>query len=133
MAAIHPALSVGYTYPMITESEIQSTEPSASESGGRSFLSKLLGGEFGLAVTYWLLFFLGAGSFFIFGSQAVDRERWLLYLGIVVTALAYTFLLILGIKAAYKGPQLWKVMSRTSSIFMIINVLVGISTLGFIY
>lgn len=133
MAAIHPNLSVGYTYPMITESEIQSTEPSASESGGRSFMSKLLGGELGLAVTYWLLFFLGAGNFFIFGSQAVDRERWLLYLGIVVTALAYTFLLILGIKAAYKGPQLWKVMSRTSSIFMIINVLVGISTLGFIY
>ena len=118
---------------MITESEIRLTEPSASESEGRSFMNKLLGGEFGLAVTYWLLFFLGAGSFFIFGSQAVDRERWLLYLGIVVMALSYTFLLILGIKAAYKGPQLWKVMSRTSSIFMIINVLVDISTLGFIY
>ena len=42
-------------------------------------MSKLLGGEFGLAVTYWLLFFLGASSFFIFGSQAVDQERWLLY------------------------------------------------------
>ena len=96
-------------------------------------MSKLLGGEFGLAVTYWLLFFLGAGSFFIFGSQAVDLDRWLLYLGIVVLTLVYTFMLILGIKAAYEGPQLWKVMSRTSSIFMIINVLVGISTLGFIY
>ena len=118
---------------MINESEMHLTEPSASESESRSFMNKLLGGEFGLAVTYWLLFFLGAGSFFIFGSQAVDRERWLLYLGIVVMALSYTFLLILGIKAAYKGPQLWKVMSRTSSIFMIINVLVGISTLGFIY
>jgi hypothetical protein len=47
--------------------------------------------------------------------------------------LAYTFLLIVGIRAAYKGPQLWKVMSRTSSVFMIINILVGISTLGFIY
>ena len=96
-------------------------------------MSKLLGGEFGLAVTHWLLFFLGASSFFIYGSLAVDRERWSLYLGIVVAALAYTSLLVLGIKAAYKGPQRWKVMSRTSSIFMIINVLVGISTLGFIY
>ena len=96
-------------------------------------MSKLLGGEFGLAVTYWILFFLGAGSFFIFGSKAVDTERWLIYLGVVAAALVYTFLLILGIKAAYQGPQLWKVMSRTSSIFMIINVLVGISTLGFIY
>ena len=117
----------------MTDSEIPLTGPSASASESRSFINKLLGGEFGLAVTYWLLFLLGTGSFFIFGSQAVDRERWLLYLGIVVMALAYTFLLILRIKAAYKGPQLWKVMSRTSSIFMIINVLVGISTLGFIY
>ena len=118
---------------MITDSEIRPSEHSASQHEVHSFVSKLLSGEFGLAVTYWLLFFLGASSFFIFGSQAVDRERWLLYLGIVVMALAYTFLLILRIKAAYKGPQLWKVMSRTSSIFMIINVLVGISTLGFIY
>ena len=118
---------------MITNSEIRPADHSASQHEGHSFMSKLLGGEFGLAVTYWLLFFLGASTFFIFGSQAVDRERWLLYLGIVVAALAYTSLLILGIKAAYKGPQLWKVMSRTSSIFMIINVLVGISTLGFIY
>jgi hypothetical protein len=28
---------------------------------------------------------------------------------------------------------MWKVMSRTSSVFMITNVLVGISTLGFVY
>ena len=76
MAAIHPTLSVGYTYPMITESEIQPIEPSASESGGRSFMSKLLGGEFGLAVTYWLLFFLGAGSFFIFGTGAKAGSCW---------------------------------------------------------
>ena len=76
---------------------------------------------------------LDASLFFYFGSQAVDNEQWLPYLGMVAGILAYTFLLILGIRSAYRGPQLWKVMSRTSSIFMIINVLVGISTLGFIY
>ena len=47
--------------------------------------------------------------------------------------MAYTVILIIGIRAAYKGPQLWKVMSRTSSVFMIINILIGISTLGFVY
>ena len=109
------------------------TQQTASHQDNRSFMSKLLSGEFGLAVTYWLLFFLGAGSFFVFGSQAVDKGQWLLYFGIIAAVLTYTFLLILGIKAAYRGPQLWKVMSRTSSIFMIINVLLGISTLGFIY
>ena len=44
---------------------------------------------------------------------------WLLVAITVVPVLAYTFILILGMRAAYKGPQLWKVMSRTSSIFMI--------------
>ena len=47
--------------------------------------------------------------------------------------LGYTAVLIIAIRAAYKGPQLWKVISRTSSVFMIINILVGICTLGFIY
>src|SRR5210317_1420977 len=99
----------------------------------RSLMAKLLAGEYGLAITYWVLYFAGASLFFYFGSLAVDNEQWLPYLGMVAGILAYTLLLILGIRSAYRGPQLWKVMSRTSSIFMIINVLVGISTLGFIY
>ena len=63
----------------------------------------------------------------------MDAEEWIRYLIIVASMISYTFILIIGIRAAYKGPQLWKVMSRTSSIFMIINILVGICTLGFIY
>jgi len=99
----------------------------------RSFLARLLAGEYGLAVTYWALYFVGCGLFFVFGSRAVDAEDWLQYLVIAALMLAYTFVLIIGIRAAYKGPQMWKVMSRTSSVFMIINILVGICTLGFIY
>jgi hypothetical protein len=99
----------------------------------RSFLARLLSGEYGLAITYWALYFVGCSLFFVFGSRAVDAENWLQYLIIVALMLGYTFVLIVGIRAAYKGPQMWKVMSRTSSVFMIINILVGISTLGFIY
>ena len=99
----------------------------------RSFMAKLLSGEYGLALTYWALYFVGAGLFFVFGSRAVDTENWVEYLLIVAAMLAYTFILIVGVRAAYKGPQMWKVMSRTSSVFMIINILIGISTLGFIY
>ena len=99
----------------------------------RSFLARLLGGDYGLAITYWSLYFVGCGLFFVFGSRAVDAENWLQYLMLVALMLAYTFVLIVGIRAAYKGPQMWKVMSRTSSVFMIINILVGICTLGFIY
>ena len=96
-------------------------------------MTRFLGGEYGLAVTYWVLYCIGAAAFFFFGSQAVDAGAWINYLLMVVALLGYTFVLIVGIRAAYKGPQLWKVMSRTSSVFMIINVLIGISTLGFIY
>ncbi|MEX0962471.1 MAG: hypothetical protein WDZ52_00310 [Pseudohongiellaceae bacterium] len=99
----------------------------------KSFLFKMLGGDFGLAITYWALYFVGAGLFAVFGSRAVDAERWVPYLIMVAVMMAYTVVLIIGVRAAYKGPQLWKVMSRTSSVFMIINILIGISTLGFIY
>ena len=99
----------------------------------KSFLAKMLGGDFGLAITYWALYFVGAGLFAVFGSRAVDDERWIPYLAMVAAMMAYTVILIIGVRAAYKGPQLWKVMSRTSSVFMIINILIGISTLGFIY
>jgi hypothetical protein len=107
--------------------------PSGEIDDNRSLLARVLSGQYGLAITYWLLYFAGAGAFFVIGSRSVDSERWLVFGVIVVLMLAYTFALIVGIRSAYKGPQLWKVMSRTSSIFMIINILVGISTLGFIY
>ena len=99
----------------------------------KSILTKVLAGDYGLATTYWALYFVGAGLFATFGSQAVDEERWIPYLIRVAAIMAYTVVLIIGIRAAYKGPQLWKVMSRTSSVFMIINILIGISTLGFVY
>ncbi|MFN3163196.1 MAG: hypothetical protein ACE37N_06870 [Pseudohongiellaceae bacterium] len=97
----------------------------------RSFLARLLSGEYGLAITYWALYFVGCSLFFVFGSRAVDAENWLQYLIIVALMLGYTFVLIVGIRAATKRNV--EVMSRTSSVFMIINILVGISTLGFIY
>ncbi|NKB34061.1 MAG: hypothetical protein GKR91_13280 [Pseudomonadales bacterium] len=103
------------------------------ELDNRSFAQRLLAGEYGLAVTYWALFFVGCALYFIFGSRAVDAEQWIPYLFMVAAQLGYTGLLLVGIRTAYKGPQLWKVMSRTSSIFMIINILAGICTLGFIY
>jgi hypothetical protein len=99
----------------------------------RSFAQRLISGEFGLALTYWALFFIGGSLYFVFGSRAIDAEQWMPYFIMVAAQLGYTVLLLVGIRAAYKGPQLWKVMSRTSSIFMIINILVGITTLGFIY
>jgi len=99
----------------------------------KSFLAKMLGGDYGLAITYWALYFFGAGLFAVLGSRAIEAERWIPYLTIVAVMMAYTVVLIIGIRAAYKGPQLWKVMSRTSSVFMIINILIGISTLGFVY
>ena len=63
----------------------------------------------------------------------MDREQWFFYFIEMFAQLGYTVTLIVAIRAAYKGPQLWKVVSRTSSVFMIINILVGICTLGFIY
>lgn len=103
------------------------------QADNRSFLARLLAGEYGLAITYWIFYFIGSSIFFVTASRAVDSENWFRFLVIVALMLAYTTVLLVGIRAAYKGPQLWKVMSRTSSVFMIINILVGITALGFIY
>lgn len=105
----------------------------ATKAANKPLQTKILAGEYGLAISYWALYFFGAGLFALFGSRAVDAERWSLYLVMAAAMMCYTVILIIGVKATYKGPQLWKVMSRTSSVFMIINILVGISTLGFIY
>ena len=43
--------------------------------GEKSILTKVLAGDYGLATTYWALYFVGAGLFATFGSQAVDEER----------------------------------------------------------
>lgn len=107
--------------------------PAQASIEERPFVARLLAGEYGLAITYWALYFLGAGLFFTFGSRAVDRNQWLFYFIELFAQLGYTAVLIVAIRAAYKGPQLWKVVSRTSSVFMIINILTGICTLGFIY
>lgn len=114
----------------MNEQRADNIEPSESS---QSFANKLVSGGYGLAITYWMFYFLGAGLFFVFGSQAVDAEQWLRFLACVALMMGYTILLVAGVRAAYKGPQMWKVISRTSSVFMIINILVGISTLGFVY
>jgi hypothetical protein len=121
----------GFSNGVIVSELDQATQ--ATKAANKPFQAKMLTGEYGLAISYWALYFFGAGLFAVFGSRAVDAERWTLYLVIVATMMCYTVILIIGVRAAYKGPQLWKVMSRTSSVFMIINILIGISTLGFIY
>ena len=122
------------TGPWVTLARHKKTgETGLDQTDDRNFLGKLLGGHYGLAVTYWWLYFAGVSVFFVLASQAVDRGDWLRFLLVVSVMLGYTGLLLMGIRAAYKGPQMWKVMSRTSSVFMIINILVGIGALGFIY
>ena len=76
----------------------------------RSFAQRLISGEYGLAITYWPLFFFGCGLYFVFGSRAVDEDQWIPYLIMVSGQLTYTGLLLVGIQMAYKGPQLWKVI-----------------------
>ena len=113
-------------------SDIEQSENNES-LGKKPLIANILAGDYGLATTYWSLYFIGAALFATFGSQAVEEQRWIPYLIMVMAMMTYTIALIIGVRAAYKGPQLWKVMSRTSSVFMIVNILIAISTLGFIY
>ena len=92
-----------------------------------------IAGDLRLAISYWLLYLVGAAVFFFAGSWAVDSDSWSIFIVLASFQFAYTVALVIGVKAGYQGPQKWKVVSRTSSVFMITNILVGISTLGFVY
>ena len=62
--------------------------PESRSIDDRSFTQRLIAGEFGLAVTYWALFFLGGSLYFIFGSRAVDAELWITYFIMVAAQLS---------------------------------------------
>ena len=57
--------------------------PDRRQQDELSFLARLLAGEYGLATTYWALYFIGVGTYFVLGSVAVGNEQWFGYLVLV--------------------------------------------------
>ncbi|MEX0738670.1 MAG: hypothetical protein WD071_04960 [Pseudohongiella sp.] len=95
-------------------------------------LSRLLSGKYGLALTYWVLYLTGAVVFFIAGSIAVANEAWTLYVTLLGLTLAWTFVLLTGIRLAYQGEDPGKALGRIAMLFLLLNLTNALATLSFI-
>lgn len=98
----------------------------------RSALRRLIDGKYGLALTYWTLYLLGAVAFFVSGSFAVADEAWSLYVTLLGLALAWTFVLLTCIKFAYRGEDPGKALGRIAMLFLLLNLTNALATLSFI-
>ncbi len=95
-------------------------------------LIRLIHGHYGLAVTYWLLFLLAAAAFFVTASMAVAVRDWPRFLILLVLSVGWTFLLLAGIRRAYKGSDPGKAIARISMLFLTLNLTNTLAALSFI-
>lgn len=96
-------------------------------------LARVINGDYGLALTYWLLFLAGAAAFFLAGSIAVAENAWPRFTILVMLSVGWTFVLLAGIQRAYKGDDPGKAIARIAMLFLLLNLSNTLLTLSFIY
>jgi len=96
-------------------------------------LRRLISGEvFGLAQTYWTLYIIGGLLFFTFGSLLAAERNWIPYVTILITTVAYSFLLLTGVRKYYRGSDPGKALGRIGMLFLLLNLTNVLLTLSFI-
>lgn len=91
------------------------------------------GGRYSLATIYWTLFLVGAVVFFVSGSMAVAQDDWKRYLILLGANLAWTFILLTGVRVGYRGADPGKALGRVAVLFLLLNITNALATLTFIY
>lgn len=105
---------------------------SSSKAQHQTRLQRLLGGHYGLALTYWMLYLAAAALFFTFGSMAVAANAWPSYIVMLAATVGWTFLLLAGIQRAYIGEDPGKALARIAMLFLTLNLTNALATLSFI-
>ena len=98
----------------------------------RTAFSRLINGHYGLALTYWLLFLLAAAAFFLAASAAVAERDWPRFMLLLIASVAWTFLLLMGIRHGYRGSDPGKAIARISMLFLTLNLTNTLAVLSFI-
>jgi len=93
---------------------------------------RIVAGHYGLALTYWILFLIGAALFFVFGSLAVTEGAWPRYVAMLVLSVTWSFVLLIGIQRAYTGEDPGKAIARIAMLFLMLNLSNALATLSFI-
>lgn len=105
---------------------------SQPETRALSSFQRMTRGQYGLAVTYWTLFLVGMLAFFVTGSIAVAQGEWQRYLMLLASSLAWTFILLIGVRVGYRGADPGKALGRVAVLFLLLNITNALATLSFI-
>jgi hypothetical protein len=119
----------GFNSELLMTAE-SSTKQTPGTSGNASRRG-LLRGQYGLALTCWTLFALGAIAFFITGSAAVAEHDWPRFVLLLALSVAWTLALLIGVNRYYRGPDPGKVMARVSMLFLTLNLTNTLAVLSF--
>ena len=103
--------------------------PPAPDSALGRFLS---GANYGLARTYWTLYWIGAVIFFLIGSVLVAERNWVPYVILLVVTIAYSFVLLIGVQRFYRGSDPGKALARIAMLFLLLNLTNMLLTFSFI-
>jgi len=106
-----------------------STDTAAPQS---SFVRLISGKSFGLAQTYWTLYLVWAAGFFVAGSLLVAERDWMPYIALLAVTVAYSFLLLTGVKRYYVGSDPGKALGRIGMLFLLLNLTNALATFSFI-
>lgn len=93
---------------------------------------RLVSGQYGLALTYWVLYLIVAVLFFVAGSAAVADQDWQRYVAMLAGLLVWTFILLFGIQRAFTGEDPGKALGRIAVLFLLLNMTNALATLSFI-
>ena len=99
------------------------------ESG--NLFQRLVRGQFGLALTYWVFFLIASVAFFIGGSMAVADRDWHTYLILLGALLVWTFLLLLGVKQGFRGEDPGKALGRVAVLFLLLDMTNALAVISF--
>lgn len=106
-----------------------STDTAAPQS---SFVRLISGKSFGLAQTYWAFYLIWAAGFFVAGSLLVAERDWIPYIALLAATVAYSFLLLTGVKRYYVGSDPGKALGRIGMLFLLLNLTNALATFSFI-
>lgn len=99
----------------------------------QSSLTRLINGQaFGLAQTYWTFYLTWAAVFFVAGSVLVADRNWIPYVALLGVTVAYSFLLLTGVKRYYVGSDPGKALGRIGMLFLLLNLTNALATFSFI-
>lgn len=102
-------------------------------SAPQSFFARLISGQsFGLAQTYWTFYLVWAAAFFVAGSLLVAERDWMPYIALLALTVAWSFLLLTGVKRYYVGSDPGKALGRIGMLFLLLNLTNALATFSFI-